>query len=132
MHNKVDHARGWLLKAASELLTVQRLLDAAGPYDTACFHAQQAVEKVLKALLAWTEQPIPKTHNLEELELLCRHVVPQLDVQYVDLATLTPYAVQLRDDIEFWPTREIVEQALGSAQRVYTDVLALLPTKVQP
>ncbi|MEW6107540.1 MAG: HEPN domain-containing protein, partial [Bacillota bacterium] len=38
-----------------------------GPYDTACFHCQQAAEKHLKAFLAYHERPIPHTHDLEEL-----------------------------------------------------------------
>jgi HEPN domain-containing protein len=130
MRNKVNHTRAWLLKAASELLTVQRLLDASGPYDTACFHAQQAVEKALKAVLAWTEQPIPQTHNLEELELLCRNVIPAFDLHNLDIAVLMPYAV--RDDLEFWPPGEAAEQALDIAQRVYTAIVAILPAEARP
>ena len=42
-----------------------------GPYDTACFHAQQAVEKLLKAWLTPAEQPILRTHDVEELADLC-------------------------------------------------------------
>jgi hypothetical protein len=35
MHDKFDHARGWFLKAESDLHTVRSLLAGDGPYDTA-------------------------------------------------------------------------------------------------
>jgi hypothetical protein len=43
---------------------------------TACFHAQQAVEKCLKGLLALHGQAFPATHNLEELQRLGEGSVP--------------------------------------------------------
>ena len=45
MKDRFDLTRGFLLKADSDLLTGKLLVSGAGPYDTACFHAQQAVEK---------------------------------------------------------------------------------------
>ncbi len=53
-------------------------MDGDGPYDTACFHAQQAVEKLLKGLLAFQDQAFPHTHNLEELLALCVAMEPGL------------------------------------------------------
>lgn len=46
--------RAWLRKVDSDLLNVENNL-AAGrvPWDTVCFHAQQAAEKSLKALLVF-------------------------------------------------------------------------------
>ena len=35
-------------------------------YHLSCFHAQQAAEKLLKALLAERETIIPKVHSLQE------------------------------------------------------------------
>jgi HEPN domain-containing protein len=86
MHDKRDHARGWFRKAESDLHTAQRTLDSDGPYDTACFHAQQGAEKYLKGLLAFMEQPIPRTHNLEELQQLCVSLVSDLSLTGVDVA----------------------------------------------
>ena len=90
MRDKFDHARGWFLKAESDRHTVKRLLAGDGPYDTTCFHAQQAAEKYLKGLLALMEQPIPRTHNLEELQQFCIGLVPTLHLTDIDLAELTP------------------------------------------
>ncbi len=45
MKCKADLAKGWLLKGDSDLATAKCTAGSEGPYDTACFHAQQAVEK---------------------------------------------------------------------------------------
>ena len=42
----------WMEKARHDLFTARRVLDAEdAPTDTPCFHAQQTVEKTLKAIL---------------------------------------------------------------------------------
>ena len=132
MHDSVAHARGWFLKAESDLATVERLLEGDGPYDTACFHAQQAAEKYLKGLLAFHGQPVLPTHNLEQLERMCVGVEPQLTLNVQDLVELTPYAVQLRYDFEFWPERDVADEALEIARRVRTIVLAAVPEAARP
>lgn len=132
MRDKLDHARGWFRKADSDLSTGKRTLESDGPYDTACFHAQQAAEKYLKGLLAFLDQPIPRTHNLEDLQQLCVTFMPTLHLTSTELAELTPYAVQLRYDFEFWPDREAAEQALNMAERVRSAVLAAVPNEVYP
>ena len=48
MPNKNDLARGWLRKAESDISDAERTLSSEGPFDTACFHAQQAAEKLMK------------------------------------------------------------------------------------
>jgi len=39
---------GRLLKGNSDLFNAKRAVNSEGPYDMACFHVQQAVEKYLK------------------------------------------------------------------------------------
>jgi HEPN domain-containing protein len=39
------------------------MLGGEGPFDTVCFHAQQAIEKALKAMLAYNTRPIPRSHS---------------------------------------------------------------------
>jgi HEPN domain-containing protein len=110
MKSKADLVRGWLRKADSDLANAQLCLSAGQALDTACFHAQQAAEKCLKAYLtAWGVQ-FPLIHNLEKLIDLCAQHAPG----FADLRPLgqelTPYAVELRYDAEFWPTREAARQ----------------------
>jgi HEPN domain-containing protein len=51
MNDDRSHARAWLAKAESDRLAARRLLEAGGPFDAVCFHAQQACEKALKSEL---------------------------------------------------------------------------------
>ncbi|MSS73144.1 MAG: HEPN domain-containing protein [Candidatus Latescibacteria bacterium] len=133
MRDKFDHARGWFRKAESDLTTGRRTLASDGPYDTACFHAQQAAEKYLKGFLAFLEAlQIPQTHNLEDLLNLCVALVPGWGIVGVDLTELTPYAVQLRYDFEFWPDPETAEKALNMAEQVRAAVLSVIPQKAHP
>ena len=121
MNDKRSHARAWLAKAESDCLAAQRLLDAGGPFDVVCFHAQQACEKALKALLAWAGTEIPRTHNLEELQLRCLGVLAAPTVSALkafDLSELTPYAVETRYDAEFWPDRDTAATAASWAEQV--------------
>jgi HEPN domain-containing protein len=64
MSTVADLAHGWFLKAESDLSTARRVSAGAGPFDTACFHAQQAAEKYLKGALQQAILTImpPETH----------------------------------------------------------------------
>lgn len=64
----LEDVRTWLAKAAADLRAGEHDLTAQSPlFEDVLFHCQQAVEKALKALLAWHDQPFRKTHNLEEI-----------------------------------------------------------------
>ena len=129
MIDRYDHARGWLDKARSDLATGDLVADGDGPYDTACFHAQQATEKALKALLALLEQPIPRTHDLEELQRLCLQTVHLEELASLDLTEVTDYAVMVRYDLEFWPAQATASDALMLASRVIDIVDHMLAAK---
>jgi HEPN domain-containing protein len=127
----VEVLRQWVRKAEHDLEAVRRIMavDEGCPYDTACFHCQQAVEKYLKALLTLSGVPALRTHDLEKLVALLppdKHV----SIPVTSLVAINPYAVDVRyaDD---WrePTRFDAIQALEIAQRVRTDVRVLLPAE---
>jgi HEPN domain-containing protein len=131
MPDELALARGWFLKAESDLNTARRMVESDGPYDTACFHAQQAVEKYLKGLLAFRGQPFPPTHDLEELQHL-GEALPAWPLAGLDLTELSSYAVEVRYDFEFWPDRPTAEDAFSLAAEVRKRVLGVIPEKAQP
>lgn len=137
MSDQTDLARGWLLKAHSDLAAARRILSGDGPYDTACFHTQQAMEKTFKGLLAYLGEPIPRTHDLEELAVLCRQLqlLPGVTLgpwPLEDLADATDYAVLVRYDIEIWPSQEEAREALVLAEQVSALIQSHLPLEVHP
>lgn len=132
MATQVDLARGWMQKGESDRLNADRTVQSEGPYDTACFHAQQAAEKYLKAVLALDGSPIPRTHVLEVIYDLCLTVAPALALNRAELCALTPYAVQLRYSIGFWPDQATAQEALAIVDRVRAAVLSVLPPPTHP
>lgn len=87
-------------------------------FDTGCFHAEQAAEKYLKAILAIHEMDIPKTHDLEELQLLCDEFVLDADFSSLILEELSDYAVSVRYDFEFCPDIKTATDALEIAKAI--------------
>ena len=57
--------REWIEKAEGDFATVRREVQARKDpnYDAACFHAQQCIEKYLKARLQEAEVPFGRTHD---------------------------------------------------------------------
>lgn len=61
-----QEASAWFRKAREDL-SLARLALPANLMDGAAFHVQQALEKVLKGLLAAADQELFKTHEIERL-----------------------------------------------------------------
>jgi len=59
-------AEAWLTISAEDLQSAEVLFERK-LYRMACYHAQQSVEKVFKALLADHEVDFPRTHNILDL-----------------------------------------------------------------
>lgn len=69
-------AQRWMEKVDEDLAACRILLAVPdAPLSPICFHAQQAAEKAIKALLTANGRPFPKTHHLPTVvRLLPRHV----------------------------------------------------------
>lgn len=86
-----------LESARRDILAFDRLAPMSDMHDSILgFHAQQAVEKCLKAVLFKHDAMVPRTHDLDELlHLLASGLglaVPHAD----QLDELNPFAVQAR------------------------------------
>lgn len=90
-------AENWLHRSRSDLNLGRAALRTRGvlPED-ACFHAQQCVEKALKALLTYLNIPFPRTHVLEMLLDLLKNNGVELPPSVDEAFVLTQYAVQTR------------------------------------
>ena len=126
MKEKADLVRGWLRKAESDLLALEASLKAEA-LDSACFHSQQAAEKFLKAFLTHCGRDFPHTHNLAKLVDLCTSLDASFRSLLPIVEPLTPYAVELRYDTEFWPGLEVAQAARQAALTVRDFTLNKLP-----
>lgn len=85
-----------LLDFAAADLAAARRLTVPGLYHNACYHAQQAAEKSLKALLLHETTIFPKTHNLSRLVDAIRVPQPTFPDFVLESAVLNEYAVDMR------------------------------------
>ena len=88
----------WIEKAEGDYSTALREYRArkAPNYDAACFHAQQCVEKYLKAWLQENNIAFGKTHDLIPLGTQILSVDPLFVTFLPALRTLNVYAVDFR------------------------------------
>lgn len=93
---------------------------------SACFHAQQAAEKVVKALLTRNGRSFDKTHDLGALLALAEGDAAGIAAAYPDLEELTPFAVSGRYPGGPRATQEIARGQLALARRFFEHVRDLL------
>ena len=111
--------RDWIDFAHEDLEMAKSALEKE-IYNQTCFHAQQGIEKALKAFLKTRQLAIPKIHGLSELISLCRNY----DSDFLKLedtcAKLDPYYIPTRYPDLFpgtgaggLPTRQEAEEAIA-------------------
>jgi len=108
-----EHARLWIEKAQNDLLNADNNLASEQiPYDTVCFHCQQAAEKLLKAFLVLRESEYPLTHNLFVILEEILKYDSSADYLRESLAILNPYSVEVRYPGDAWmPSVEDAKEA---------------------
>lgn len=113
----------WINKGDGDRFTAKReseVIDAPN-WDAVCFHAQQAVEKYLKALMQQEKIPISRTHDLTQL---LRSLLPSysdLEVLITDLEWLTAFSVEIRYPGES-AIKEDAEQAIVIMEKAITSI----------
>ncbi len=131
-----EAALEWLKSADSDLRTIERILDDETLTHVVAFHAQQCVEKSLKALLEFLDRPVPKDHSTIRLYGLAadvlgmaldRDMLTDLDDLYINARYpgelgLLPYGRPSSDD---------ARQFYGFAAEVYRKAWELV-TGEQP
>ena len=123
--------REWVEKAENDLKACRQLLRAGSdaPTDVVCYHAQQCVEKYMKAALVTAAIDFPKTHDIAVLfRMLPKRSRPSLAAD--QCRRLTRYATATRYPGSY-PVISLTEarQAVGLARVVRRELRVLLPGK---
>lgn len=130
---KADLVRAWLIKGEKDLLFARQAAKLGEDYtDVACFHAQQAAEKTLKAFLVWLEIEFPKTHVLQDLLDLIAQKDSSLENWRGALERMTPFAVETRYPEFSLPSLEETSQAVETAGAVLDCAKTVLPDHCLP
>jgi HEPN domain-containing protein len=126
MPPEADSPHSWLRFAESDLALAETTGDERVLYETLCFHAQQAVEKSIKAVLVLNGVAFPKTHSLELLVDLLPPNMERIEVLLASRA-LSSYATVLRYP---GPAEPATEEEYRDALRLATAVFAWAREKV--
>jgi HEPN domain-containing protein len=122
-----DTVREWVAKAEADFASAGRELRARkNPnYDSACFHSQQCIEKLMKALLIDLGNVPPKTHDLLRLHQLLAPLAPAWSWPIEELRYLSRAAVAFRYPGES-ATKEEAREAHATAKGMRGVLLNLL------
>ena len=103
----------WIAKAEGDFITAEREFRARKKpnYDSVCFHAQQSIEKYLKARLVEAGVFFPKIHDLGQLLNLLTPVEPIWESFRLVFNRVSYYAVDFRYPGEF-ASKEDAQEAL--------------------
>jgi HEPN domain-containing protein len=129
MKEAESNYKAWLAKAANDMLNIENNLSADNvPWDTVCFHAQQAAEKTIKAFLAYHIRPVTRTHDLVALLAQVAEIHPSLEKLRAACERLNYYAITSRypDDL-FEPEEEEGREMVSIAQEIQAAFITLLP-----
>ena len=118
----------WLRFAEADLALARIALPPGSLYEQLCFHAQQAAEKSLKAVLIHLRLDFPYTHNLRTLVELLPENLREASA-LVSVGGLSEYAVVSR-----YPGRPepVCEDDYRAALRVAEEVVAWALQCLQP
>ena len=106
----------WYTKACSDLKSAQ-ILFKESVYDTSCFHAQQAVEKILKAFLIKSNVEIEKTHDLVKLIEDCSRLESSLENLRNSVSKINSYAIDARYPTGHEINKHEASDALNEAEK---------------
>jgi HEPN domain-containing protein len=106
--NNSDLVKDWYRFAIMDYSSAKHLNATMNPkpLEIICYHCQQSVEKILKGFLISNNIVAPKTHDLQQLRIMC----VDIDNDFEDLEDvcmeLNPYGVQPRypNEIEILET----------------------------
>jgi HEPN domain-containing protein len=117
----------WVAKAEADYSTAIResKVAEAPNFDAVCFHAQQCVEKLMKALLIHLGTVPPRTHDLTELDRLLAPVSTQWSWPVQELRFLSRASVSVRYPGESADLQDATE-SLNLAIRLRERLHALL------
>ncbi|HEC45076.1 MAG TPA: HEPN domain-containing protein [Bacteroides sp.] len=104
---KFEYIKNWLYRAREDLAVLKDLQNSnpTGFTSSICFHAQQSVEKYLKAFLAYHDFDFPRTHDVDYLLIECQKIDDES--LNIDLKSLTEFGVSIRYPDDFYvPTPE--------------------------
>jgi len=131
---RVGTTRGWIARSREDLINAAWLISEGNEFrfGMSLFHSQQSVEKLLKALLIWHDNPPRKHHDLKLLAEDCVEIESSLDPLLRSIGWLAIWSVAGRYYVKGYsePTQAMAEEGLALGRHVYKEILKRVPQLV--
>ena len=116
--------RQWKDKAINDWTAVEILSKNENcPPEVVCFHCQQFIEKLLKAILTLNNVEAPKTHDLRRLILLAKPFAPNLVPLSEQSDKLTFHGVETRYPGDSYPVSRTDMDEIIAISEEFGDIL---------
>ena len=125
--NRSAYINQWLFRANEDISVIDSLVSQNIEHYTSsiCFHAQQAVEKFLKAFLIYQDHDFPRTHDLDFLLAECQKI--NNTFSDIDLKSLSDFGVSIRYPDDFFiPDLDETNDYIAIAKKVKETVEDLI------
>jgi len=125
MNDKV--AKEWLVKAWHNLSGAKLFYEANHYSDVTAVELHYAIEKILKSLLSYKNQRIPKTHDLYEISKLIQDFI-DLEDEIDLLDKISKYHIEESYPAfdRSLPSREEIKEVLDFTDYLYKKVCEIL------
>ncbi len=120
-------AEAWLRSAQDDLLTIREIIGNHQLTNIVAYHAQQAIEKCLKAIIEALEEEVPRIHNLITLKgIIDQHVSIDVEIDIFDQINELYVDLRYPTDLGYLPDgKPSIEEAIEfrqSAEDIYEQV----------
>ena len=126
--DRFAHANEWIRHAQADYDAVMHLKTQRLTFiKIICFHCQQTAEKALKAILAYYDEEIPRTHDLMHILEFCEFHCNGILAKFSDEADqLSGFAVVTRYPNEVEVTEADMFLAITGAEQILEYAKSLL------
>jgi HEPN domain-containing protein len=127
-------AKAWLSASYYDLLVIEEIILNPHLTHMVAFHAQQVIEKALKATIEFKDKKIPKTHNLIVLNEIANSIIPlnldpELIIQLNDIYIDTRYPTDIGLLPEGKPDIATAKIFYNFAKEVYASIKKYIEEK---
>jgi HEPN domain-containing protein len=124
----------WIYFAEADIRSIKKLMEDPTLRQIAAFHCQQAIEKLLKAILEDRKTKTPKIHDLSKLYGMIIDIEPKIDIEidenilseindvYID----TRYPPDLGLIPSGMPTEETISRFIEEIENIHKQIRKIL------
>jgi len=129
MNNRV-YAKEWIEFANKNLITAKKLYEIDHFTDIIGVELQQALEKLLKSLLAFENKKIPKSHKLVEIVELTNIELTEKEKFLLEIATSYYKVDRYPNPNYFSPSKDEIEKVLKFTEGLFEKICKSLEIKI--